>query len=249
MIHDVLAHPGVSQTLVVLHQHIHWPRIKADVELFVRTCEPCQKLQASLPEPPRLQKPALFGPMDHVHIDLFGPVLCMLARDHDGVQDRKKIWVVLMIEYFIEMHGCRCGVLAVVTSDNGNEGSTDFMHMLLRLGIYQIQISPNHPSANGLVERLVKTAKEMLTKHYNDFPTHRSSSLHTVHLACMSRKHSSICNFSPTEMLYGFTPKLPIAVREVPVNVDRALSFEHQVCRLHDRLREQYDQVARCIRS
>ena len=268
MIHDVLAHPGVSQTVVVLHMHFHWPGIKADVDLFVRTCEPCQKLRASLPEPPRLQKPALFGPMDHIHIDLFGPIPRMLAKDKNGRHDKQKLWVVLMIDYFTKVAEfatvedktplsvskafynawiCRYGVPAVVTSDNGHEFSAEFVHMLSRLGIYHIQISPNHPSANGVVERLVRTVKGMLTKQYNDFPTDWTSSLPTVHQAYMSRKHTSICNLSPAEMLYGYVPKLPLAVRDVLVNVAEALSPEHHVCKLQDKLQEQYDRVARAL--
>jgi hypothetical protein len=215
-----------------------------------------------------MQKPALFGPMNHVHIDLFGPIPRTLARDKTGNQDKTKLWVVLMIDYFtkvaefvtvenktpLSVSGafynawiCRYGVPAVVTSDNGNEFAAEFSHMLSRLGIYHIQISPNHPSANGVVERLVKTVKDMLTKHYNDHPTDWSLSLPTVLQAYMSRRHTSINNFSPAEMLYGFIPKLPIAVRDVLVNMAEILSPEHHVCKLQDRLREQYDQVARAL--
>jgi hypothetical protein len=63
----------------------------------------------------------------------------------------------------------------------------------------------------------------------------------------MFRKHTSLRNFSPAEMLYGFAPKLPLAVRDVLINVAEALSPEHHMCKLQDRLREQYDQVARAL--
>jgi hypothetical protein len=216
----------------------------------VRTCELCQKAKASTPQPPQMQKPALFGLMNHVHIDLFGPIPRTLARDKTGNQDKTKLWVVLMIDYFtkvaefvtvenktpLSVSGafynawiCRYGVPAVVTSDNGNEFASEFSHMLSRLGIYHIQISPNHPSANGVVERLVETVKDMLTKHYNDHPTDWSLSLPTVLQAYMSHRHTSINNLTPAEMLHGFLPKLPIAVRDVLVNMLRS-SLPNTMC-------------------
>ena len=35
-------HSGVSQTLAVLHQHFHWPGVKADVAAYVKQCHACQ---------------------------------------------------------------------------------------------------------------------------------------------------------------------------------------------------------------
>eukprot|EP00884_Botryococcus_braunii_P019638 jgi/Botrbrau1/6358/Bobra.0098s0017.1 len=52
---------------------------------------------------------------------------------------------------------------------------------------------------------------------------------------------------SDPEMLYGYMPKLPLAVRDVLVNVAEALSPEHHVCKLQDKLRKQYDLVARAL--
>ena len=40
--HDRLGHAGVIQTLAVLHQHYHWPGVKADVAAFIRQCHACQ---------------------------------------------------------------------------------------------------------------------------------------------------------------------------------------------------------------
>ena len=43
MIHDVLGHSGISQTLVVVHQHFHWPGIKDDIARVLKTCDACQR--------------------------------------------------------------------------------------------------------------------------------------------------------------------------------------------------------------
>ncbi len=89
-----------SQTLIVLHQHFHWAGVKHDITLFVKTCEPCQRIKVLAPTPLSLQKLALFQPLDHVHIDLFGPYERMLSKPPTGKQDTSKVWVVLMTDYF-----------------------------------------------------------------------------------------------------------------------------------------------------
>jgi hypothetical protein len=69
MFHDSLGHAGVEQTLRVLHFHFHWVGIKRDVASYVASCNACQKVKASLPEPPPLQPPVIYGPLSHVHMD------------------------------------------------------------------------------------------------------------------------------------------------------------------------------------
>jgi hypothetical protein len=86
MIHDVLGHSGVTQTLVVMHQHFHWVGIKSDITTYVSTCEACQRVKARLPEHPPLQRPVEGGPLCHVHIDLFGPYHRNLSLKPTGNQ-------------------------------------------------------------------------------------------------------------------------------------------------------------------
>jgi Integrase zinc binding domain len=140
MIHDVMGHPGVAQTLTIAHQHFHWAGIKADVVMYVQRCEPCQKLKARAPEHPLLQKPVLYGPLNHVHIDLIGPYEKMLQDPPRGERDKTKVWVVVMVDYFTKVAElapvenktaltvarafytswiCRYGVPEVVTTDKG----------------------------------------------------------------------------------------------------------------------------------
>ena len=132
-----------------------------------------------------MQQLAIYGPLRHVHID--GPFKTP-KFDELGVKAKKnvdlKAWVVLMVDYFTKVaefavvyskepvhianafYGswvCRYGVPAIVTTDNGLEFATEFSHMLARLGINHITTAVRHPSANGAVERLVKSFKQILT--------------------------------------------------------------------------------------
>ena len=89
MIHDVLGHSGVTQTLIVAHQHFHWVGIKTDIYTYVSTCEACQRVKARLPQHPTLQRPVENGPLNHVHIDLFGPYSKNLSKRARVDKDQK----------------------------------------------------------------------------------------------------------------------------------------------------------------
>jgi hypothetical protein len=174
--------------------------------------------------------------MDHVHLDLFGPYERMLSDPPSGPRDCTKVYVLVMIDYFTKVAElvpipnkvpmtvarsffnvwiCRYGVPSVVTTDNGSEFLSDFVHMISRLGIKHIPTSPNHPPSNGAAERLVQTVKIMLIKHFNDHPYQWTDKLPFVQHAYMRSPHSALKGLAPFEMLYAYLPKLPLAVGDV----------------------------------
>ena len=234
---DLLAHSGVTQTMATLHQHFHWPGIKADVAMFVRCCDSCQRHKLLLPNMPPMQAPAIYGPFRHIHIDLAGPFVASIAPDFvasslASSREPVKAYVCLMVDYFTKVAEfavvfdreaatiaralwnawlCRYGVPDYITTDNAGDFAGDFAYCLHRLGVQQITISPLHASANGAVERLVKTLKGMISAYINDTPAHWIQSLPTVRMAYMTRLHSTL-GVSPNEMLMGFSPSPPTAL-------------------------------------
>jgi hypothetical protein len=179
MFHDVLGHSGISQTLTILHQHFHWPGVKRDVTLFISSCEACQKVKAVPPPPLPIQRPVLFEPMEHVHIDLFGPYKDLSKRKR-GEKELDKVYVMLCIDYFTKVaemtpiddklptttaHAfynswiCRYGTPAVVTTDNGPEFLGEFVHMLSRLGINTYRPLPTTYLLMALWRDLFKLSK------------------------------------------------------------------------------------------
>lgn len=60
---------------------------------------------------------------------------------------------------------------------------------------------------------LNQTVKAKLKKHCHDFPLHWPQYIPQIRQAYMNSKHSAT-GFSPNEMLYGFAPCLPLAVRD-----------------------------------
>ena len=235
MFHDTLGHAGVGQTLSLLHQHVHWPGIKKDVAICLKTCPACQKVKVIMPEPAAPVVPELYGPLKHVHIDLAGPIMgppMGPKGEYMYTADPIKYWVVLMVDYFTKIAEftpitgkdplsvsnafytqwvCRYGLPEHVTSDNGTEFAGHFSAMLTRLGVEHICTSVAHPNSNGAVERLVRTMKETLRKHLDADVGNWLAALPHVRAAYMSKIHSAL-GVSPNEMLYGFQPKLPLPI-------------------------------------
>eukprot|EP00884_Botryococcus_braunii_P008103 jgi/Botrbrau1/17294/Bobra.0015s0051.1 len=119
--------------------------------------------------------------------------------------------------------------------------------MVSRLGIYHTYTSANHPSANGVAERMVQTIKKMLTTYFTEHPLNWISALHTMRLAYMCSPHKALNDISPCEMLFGFRPKLPLAVSDVlcnSFNVVPPLNHYEHVHMLQDELKLYQDDAA-----
>jgi hypothetical protein len=153
MINDVLGHSGIYQSLTVVHQHFHWPGIKDDIALVIQTCDACQRVKANVPFSPPPERPTLYQPLGHVHVDLFGPYDKEMADPPSGRRNPDRVFVLVMIDYFTKVAEwvpvenkkpmtvarafydqwiCRYGAPAVITSDNGNEFKAEFAHMASR---------------------------------------------------------------------------------------------------------------------
>jgi hypothetical protein len=234
---DLLAHSGVEQTLAAMHQHLHWPGIKADIASYIKCCDSCQRHKLILPAEPAPLPPAIYGPLRHVHIDLAGPFTASIVPDFVAANLEQstataKAYIVIMVDYFTKIaefaviYGkkssaiaravwnawlCRYGVPDYITCDNARDFEGDFARMLHRQGIKTIKITALHPAANGAAERLVRSLKAMLTQYVNDHPAHWIQSLPTVRMAYMSRLHSTL-QVTPSQMLMGFNPKPPTTV-------------------------------------
>ena len=110
--HDRLGHAGISQTLAFVHEHFHWPGIKADIEAFIRQCHACQVRRLELQDMAHVGLPRMSGPFEHVHIDLAGPFELRAVTDaprrkrHGATRAALSTqacgsgYVAIMIDYF-----------------------------------------------------------------------------------------------------------------------------------------------------
>ena len=93
-----------------MHQHFHWRGIKADIALYIGSCDSCQRSKLVTLDLPEMQAPAIYGPLWHVHVDLAGPFRTP-QYDLNGQPDASlpeiKAWVVMIVDYFTPKNQCR----------------------------------------------------------------------------------------------------------------------------------------------
>ncbi len=219
--HDILGHAGINQTVSAMRQYYTWPGISADVAAVVQCCDACQRRALLSPPVQDLHPPEVYGPLQHVHVDLCGPF---------PLGDTKK-YIMVMLDYFTKVAEicsipnkepvttarafydawiCRYTIPAAITTDNGGEWSAAFQHMVQRLGMQHLHTSAMHPSANGAAERMVQSVKRMLAKLVNNHVQHWERMLPAARQAYVNKVHSAT-GFSPNHLLFGFQPKIPVA--------------------------------------
>ena len=94
-------HAGIEQTLIDMHQHFHWPGLRADIVSYCKCCDAYQRQRLVMASPPDLEQPAIYRPLRHVHLDPSGPFF----NNTHGVEGKLipkapyKSWVFLMIDY------------------------------------------------------------------------------------------------------------------------------------------------------
>jgi hypothetical protein len=226
--HDQLlaAHCGARRTLSRILSKFFWPGVSADVRRYVHTCDICQKTVArgKVQPVPLATMPRISTPFERVAIDLVGPLsppsegghryiltLIDLATRFPEAIPLKEISSVDVAEALLSIFA-RLGFPKEILSDQGTQFNSDLMKQFHALcGTKAIRTSPYHPQANGTVERFHGTLKSMLKKVIHSKPKAWHRYLPALLFACRELPSEST-GFSPFELMYGRTPRGPIAL-------------------------------------
>ncbi|XP_065182546.1 uncharacterized protein K02A2.6-like [Sycon ciliatum] len=166
------SHQGLTRTKSRARQIVFWPRLSADIEHVVRSCDKCRLHSASQPkEPLRVDDRAPDLPFQHSSADLF---------ECEGLQylvyvDRLTSWPCVaklgrtassadvirsLRRWFPDI-----GVPEVLTSDGGPQFQSHvFAKFCDTWHIRHAKSSPHYPQSNGLAENAVKAMKSLIHK-------------------------------------------------------------------------------------
>ena len=107
---------------------------------------------------------------------------------------------------------CRWGAPFHLHSNQGQQFESQlFQDVMKWFGLKKMRTTPFHARSNGMVERLNKTIKQMLTIYTKDYPDHWDERLPFMCMAYNSSIHSTT-GFSPVRLCSGEEMRLPIQV-------------------------------------
>lgn len=247
-------HPGRGKTLELLQREYYWPKMRQDVDRFVRNCHTCQRSRTSRHAPfgilrplPIPERPWQDISMDFVvglpwseGKDAVWNVVDRLTKQRHFVPCRTDADAKDMVELFIRHILPHHGLPRTITSDRGPQFVATFWKCLCkRLGIDPRQSTAFHPQTDGQTERINAIMEQFLRAHVSYLQDDWVSWLPIAEFATNNHASESL-GVSPFFALYGFDPRwqadLSPAARN---NVDdqRALSHARKMSEIHDHAR------------
>lgn len=168
-LHD--SHRGVEATKRRARQAVFWPGVDADIANTVRACEPCQILQPSQQQEPRLCDDNPTRPFESISADYFS----VAGKAFLVIADRLSGWPVVVscgadttsaatIRHFRRLFR-DLGVPVRLRTDGGPQfASREFSTFLERWGVRHDTSTPHYPQSNGHAESAVKAVKHFIQK-------------------------------------------------------------------------------------
>ena len=250
--HDSItgAHFGRDKTLAAMKSRFEWDGMATAVELYVSTCDSCQRHKAS-----RQLTPGALMPLpipEGVGLEWTTDAVTGLPktkRGNDAIQvyveracklkhfhaNRKTDGAVELAASFMHTVVRAHGIPNAIISDRDPRFTAHFYAELMKLmGIDLRMSTARHPQSDGQSEREIQTATTALSAFCNEHQDDWDDYLDMYELGCNTTVQAST-QMSPFEMLYGMKPRLPIDVAidavapRNPAAIDRASRIQQAV--------------------
>ena len=236
--HEEVGHLSVERTLRRVREAYSWGYMLRDVTNHLKLCAICQACKRDRVRVPMGDGPTPALPDQVIAMDITGP----FTWDADHYR-----WLLVVIDHctnWVEAYPLRnktnAGVLAalarhylpyhatphVIITDNGTEfKSQEWKNYLKRHAITHQLTTPYWPRANGKVERMNKTIKEMMARLSNNNLTRWVEILPEV-IKVLNATTTRATGYPPFLLQTGRDPRLPLSnnltYREEDFNGERA---------------------------
>lgn len=216
------SHLGIEKCKLLARQVLYWPNMSKDIEYFVLKCQVCEKYRRSNVREPMLSHPVPSRPWERISAD----ILQFGTKDYLVVIDSFSRWLELCllkgktaidVINVLKPMFAKFGPPDVLLSDNMPFGSSEFKKFANDWNFNTVTISPLHSQSNGLAEKSVSIAKNILRKCYE--------SKQDINVALMLYRNTPLkdTKLSPAQIMLGRAIKttLPTTCSFLkPVQVD-----------------------------
>ena len=216
-------HLGQKKTYKKITERYFWPKAKADITEYVKTCIDCQTRKGVCKPPAGLYQPIPIpeNVFKEVSLDLVGPMIetpngnrylltinCRLTKFAfaKALKDIKDVTVMHALKYD---YIARYGIPDVILTDRGTNLCSAYSENVFKeLGIEHRQTTAMHPETNGQTENFNKMLANMIAITAGENRKNWDEYVESLVLAYNSAKHS-VTDQTPYFMVFGRNPKVP----------------------------------------
>ena len=219
-------HPGIHRTLALVEHTYYWPRMRDDVELYVKTCLVCQQDKVEQSHPAGLLEPLPIPsrPWESVSMDFItclpksegkGTIIVVVDRFSKyatfipatkdcNAEETARLFLAHVVKYW--------GVPKIIVSDRDSRFTGRFWTELFKLLGTELNFSTSfHPQTDGQTER-VNALLELYLRHYVSANQRDWAKLLDVAQFSYNLQRSEATNSSPFELATGQQPLTPTAI-------------------------------------
>ncbi|KAK1608176.1 hypothetical protein QYE76_031849 [Lolium multiflorum] len=251
----LMGHFGREKTLLMLADHFYWPKIRRDMDRYVRRCITCNKSKSKLkPHGLYTPLPAPTTPWEDISMD-FVLGLPRTKRGHDSIfvvvdrfskmshfiachkSDDASHIANLFFREIVRLHG----VPKTIVSDRDVKFMSYFWKTLWRkLGTKLLFSTTCHPQTDGQTEVVNRTLSQLLRSMIKKNLKEWEECLPHVEFAYNRAVHSTT-ELCPFEVVYGFKPITPLDLLPLPIherlNMEASKRADY-VKKIHEKTKE-----------
>ncbi|KAK1662330.1 hypothetical protein QYE76_050489 [Lolium multiflorum] len=214
----LMGHFGREKTLLMLADHFYWPKMRRDVDRYVRRCITCNKSKSKLK--PHVDR---FSKMSHF-------IACHKSDDASHIAN-------LFFREIVRLHG----VPKTIVYDRDVKFMSYFWKTLWRkLGTKLLFSTTCHPQTDGQTEVVNRTLSQLLRSMIKKNLKEWEECLPHVEFAYNRAVHSTT-ELCPFEVVYGFKPITPLDLLPLPiherVNMEASKRADY-VKKIHEKTKE-----------
>lgn len=167
------AHLGIEKTRMRSKELYYWPGMSSEIEEFVAACRICEGLHRRNPKEPLQQHPVPKYAWEQVAMDIFeyaGTSYLAVVDSYSGwlISEKLKNKSIDEIIRVLKQLFTKFGIPTGIRSDNVPFNSYKFKNFANECNMNLTFSSPNYPQSNGLAEKAVSIAKNILKKNILD---------------------------------------------------------------------------------
>uniref|UniRef100_A0A1Y1KVT8 RNA-directed DNA polymerase n=1 Tax=Photinus pyralis TaxID=7054 RepID=A0A1Y1KVT8_PHOPY len=205
-------HLGMEKTKSQARKVFYWPGITTDIETYIKSCKICEKFARKNPKQNILSYPIPERPWERVGSDIFtyaNQSYCVLFDAYSNWLEVLPIKNKCAESVICELKTvfARFGSPDILLTDNVPYNSEKFLEFAKDWNFTLVTRSPEYPRSNGLAEKAVSIAKNLLKKSLEEGKGELSCAL-------LNYRNSSLkgMGYSPSQLLNSRNCKTKVPI-------------------------------------